>query len=1456
MDRPTRLVCVAAAALWAAGPARPASFDLGAEVRAALDGQTGAWVALRSPKGSHLAAGKHPQPVEVCDLAAGPTFVSVNGPLDRAGRQQVTLNRLGLDVGVTYAQGPGHLRVTVAVANRGQADRGLVVRFGVPVDAVGWQWWDDVQTPRQIVQGSVYHNLHAIRNFADLPEFRDRPATKLGYHSRNFVAAVSGPAGLALAYPLDQPRICRLTYDAQERLLYAAFDLALSPHTDPPNQAAVTVELCACHGQWGLRSALSAYYQRHPEFFRKHVEREGQWMAFSDLEQIDNVNEFGFQFQEGAQNPGYDDKLGVYSYTYFTHAGLYAWIPDYDPERDPKPSRERVMAAMTKRFDRDTKTKGTFQAVGLGQPDGALQVWPMTVYGHLIAQFNPDPDLLYGRHRLDHMDQVFERFRRRGGELDGFYYDGLPRGLNYRTDHFARAGFPPIWDPSQKKPLLYNSFSSVEFAKETAKRLHAVGKHTMMNGAMSSSPFTAPYLDVMGAETGLRISRPSFNYVRMISRNKPFVTLLKGNFSNYTHEHIESFMGRCAAYGVYPGFFDWSPSGLGPGSRYWDHGEWYERDRLLFRRYIPLVRELNRAGWDPLTYARHSSPQVQVERFGQPPGSCYFTVLNDEALPAQGRLTVDAAALGMDVGRVVVADELARAPLRATVQGEGLVVPLALDPGQLVVVHAASRTEFAARQEAELIRIMADRKHMAKLDQGRPERLLHWRAHRTTYSRARVGGGNCLALDNTQKPSRRGAQQWVMLYQRNPKPIEIRCRVKAQGVPAGAGDAFALRTTVCHVTRFTKRVRQTSRLPAGDHEWQDVRIRIDPDRPMRSVLLEVWLNNVAGRAFIDDVVVAEADKPDVNYVVDSGMEEWYDQPTAEVAARQDQLMAALEAEVEQLAGSDSAATEAAVARALERAGAVRAWIADSGLANPCRRALRDVEDCQSHLQLLISALAGLSGPTLAVSQPAIPGQSFEVAVRAECRGQAARLSHTKLDAPLGWGVDGKGPRFRVAVPASAPVGGTARLAVRAKVEVRPGVWTSLSQSRSVRIVKAMDAQLARWGATDLRLRVRNNGARPLRVRCRVAAPARWQAKLEQSEFVCAAQAEHTQTLALRPSPAAPPGPQQVTVTLEPVDSPGEPCVLSAHVRHVPAHMNRLKNPGFEAVNADRPASWGPYTDGCAVDDAIAHTGRRSLKLANPQPAKRGASQTIALQQKLRCPIIVRAWSKADQVRDTSQRDYSLYVDIYHTDGSAIYGRTLSFDLGTHDWQFAERIIEPKKPIRNVNVYALHRRGRGTVWFDDVFVAELPSRKGNLAADAAVQADSFYSKYRADPINDGIAQVEGVHWTDEAWASAGSNKPHWIALAFPRQVTVKRVAVYWSLDAGVPRTSERIAVQAKAGEQWRTVKEVAIGRVEPMTTVVLDRPVRARAIRVWQPAGAGPKGRPQLMWVREVEVFAE
>ena len=82
----------------------------------------------------------------------------------------------------------------------------------------------------------------------------------------------------------------------------------------------------------------------------------------------------------------------------------------------------------------------------------------------------------------------------------------------------------------------------------------------------------------------------------------------------------------------------------------------------------------------------------------------------------------------------------------------------------------------------------------------------------------------------------------------------------------------------------------------------------------------------------------------------------------------------------------------------------------------------------------------------------------------------------------------------------------------------------------------------------------------------------------------------------------------------------------------------------------------------------------------------------------------------------------------------------------------------------------------------------------------------------------------------------------------------RATVYWSLDAGVPRTSQEVGLQVPDGDGWTTLTTATPERPVPQTTLRLREPFAARRFRIFQPTGRGPKGREGLMWVREVELI--
>ncbi len=116
---------------------------------------------------------------------------------------------------------------------------------------------------------------------------------------------------------------------------------------------------------------------------------------------------------------------------------------------------------------------------------------------------------------------------------------------------------------------------------------------------------------------------------RFYANRRPACNLLQeGNFhspiAEVTHEEMKRYLDHQIFYAFYPGV-----STIGgeekPGyenwKRYFRGNSQCDRDRALFKEAVPLIRRLNRAGWEPETGARCDRSGVFVERYGAAPGS-------------------------------------------------------------------------------------------------------------------------------------------------------------------------------------------------------------------------------------------------------------------------------------------------------------------------------------------------------------------------------------------------------------------------------------------------------------------------------------------------------------------------------------------------------------------------------------------------------------------------------------------------------------------------------------------------------------------------------------------------------------------------------------------------------------------------------------------------------------------
>ncbi|MFP3903110.1 MAG: hypothetical protein ACLFWB_02590 [Armatimonadota bacterium] len=1343
------------------------------------------------------------------------------------------------------------LRFTCHLRSEKKQARGMLLRFVFPFDATGWQWHDDMQTARTITEGSRYENVQPLRAYADLPEWEDQPDLRMGYSNRNFCTVLTGDVGVCLAAPMDRPCIFRTAYDGTDKRLELVYDFAFSPNAKTPNEAEFVFDLYPCSPHWGFRSALGRYYRMYPEFFKNYFGTPGQWIAFSKLSEIDNANEFYFGLQEGAPEPAYDDKIGVKSAIYLTHAGMGAHIPDYDPESDPLPPHDVLVESMEKAFQRRTGQDDMFHRVGLYDVEGKLDVRKWRVYGHLIAQYNLDPELPAGQWTLQQADARTRGMRaNRGAELDGFYYDGLSSGVNYREDHFATHDGPVLWDPVAKKPFINNFFSSCEFARAAAEHLRPKGQITMMNGALHASYYVAPWLDVLGAETGIRLKREDLNYIRSITHYKPFMTLLKGNYEKIrAHEQIKQYMKRCLAYGVMPGFFDWSPSGLGPGGRYWDHSRYYERDRDLFRKYEPLCQAVAGAGWEPVTSARSSNEEVFVERFGPDrDGVVWLTLLNESARAETTRLSIASKALLLQPASVQAFDAVSESPVNLKTEGGELSAEVTVGAEDVMAIQLGS-PEALARWRLRYALDTLDRGvTMREVDAGNPPVPVHWVP---SGGGPEIGGGEdrTLVLRGDGEADA-GCEQWVMFFQRDAEPVTLQ-------VTASATDLKGKNACVIHcdpywvTSDFKHREQFTFSLAEGSYENREFEFQIDVEHPLRAVRVRPSLNRSA-TGLVEISRLALADPSGQQYAIDPEFEQWY-MPVPEamsepIRSRCGALRQSLTKLDEALENLRSDHTRDVLAEACRQVSELQSYVHNNNAENGCRRVLRDMETIEQHLSHIAMSVLGFKQPSIEGPMTAAPGDTIRLHFPApQIAGAPTSTELVSDDADIEVTADGG----VVHIPADAEPGET--LEVRGILQAgSDNALVRVATAHAIRVVEPLTVELhirgvdVNTGAYTLLAVAGNNRTARTPATLQITAPKGWRCEYYDALNI-PDRGQQNVGVQLQPPDDAVAGTADIRAV---VASEKASATDTITIIHMPPEANLLKNPGFEGGMEGWTVTNGDVT----IDTENARNGDACLRLNNPKRSRSGAVQGITLNQEQPCPILVRAASRAENVSGGPGRGYSVYVDIYYTDDTPLYGQIYEFGTGTTEWQLAEYCIEPQKPIETVSVYLLLRDKSGTAYFDDVAVVEDLRRKGNLAREAAVTVDSSYSSYSAAPINDGITQTEGLHWTEAAWASAETDESHFIDFAFEKPQTVARAAIYWSLDAGIPRTSQMVHMQADTGDGFETVGTAEPDTPEPVTTIELSEPVIASGFRLLQPPGAGPMDRKNLLWVREVELL--
>lgn len=244
--------------------------------------------------------------------------------------------------------------------------------------------------------------------------------------------------------------------------------------------------------------------------------------------------------------------------------------------------------------------------------------------------------------------------------MDGMYFDsmqGWGNVRNYRKEHWCTTRYPLTFDRTNNNAVcLLNIWGNVDWADVVSKKLHAHGQKLIGNDAYFQVWYFMPFVDSAGRELSnyeggkwQATDDETYIYWRAMSVRRPFWTLMNDPFDE-THDpdialHMEHYFQRSLFYAVFPGMYH-AHDGVSPW--YWCTPAFYERDRALFTKYMPMIQRLDKAGWEPVPHAKVNPSSIRIERFGNTRAELLaFTMNNPTDKKQEIKLVLDNQPLGI-----------------------------------------------------------------------------------------------------------------------------------------------------------------------------------------------------------------------------------------------------------------------------------------------------------------------------------------------------------------------------------------------------------------------------------------------------------------------------------------------------------------------------------------------------------------------------------------------------------------------------------------------------------------------------------------------------------------------------------------------------------------------------------------------------------------------------------------
>ncbi len=562
-----------------------------------------------------------------------------------------------------YSAGERAIRVDLDVEDTTGRGRALVAAFSLPFAAAGWTWWEGLRTSYTIAPGGEYFVRTSKSRFGADGALSIYP---LG-------ALCSREAGLCLAVPPDAPRNFVIKWDA-ERGMTIRFFLGTSPDTPKfPNRASASFILYACDPKWGFRDALQRYYDLFPAYFERRAKKSGAWLCGHRARQYDTPEAIAALGRRPSELFGYrlvfgklletlpeDLEAGLVSIPFnIALAKLRYRGPAPCTRQDARRLLDRVgQPGFEGRFQGYWKGPASVRNSALLDPQGlpvvmnlAKQPDDTPADRRIEYLVNVDPDLFADRTpRPDTAGQRCMGAALRAVEvaprIGGIYFDylsSLAPYANFRREHWPYADIPLTF-LAGGQVVQHNRFCLIGYLRELNARCRdrespMRGKLVWCNGAkyfQGGVAFMAMLVDVVGFEWPLRWQQADwiqFEFARVVAAQKPVLHTCNAKYDPAVDMErvVAPWYSRMAFYGIPPSV-----------RAVWADAKLLAQHRDLILHCTAAAVALQRAGWQPITLARSSAPDVWVERFGPgADGGVYLSLFNAADAVREVRLTVD-----------------------------------------------------------------------------------------------------------------------------------------------------------------------------------------------------------------------------------------------------------------------------------------------------------------------------------------------------------------------------------------------------------------------------------------------------------------------------------------------------------------------------------------------------------------------------------------------------------------------------------------------------------------------------------------------------------------------------------------------------------------------------------------------------------------------------------------------